>query len=119
MSYAATTNNAFYIIQQIEPDWLHFSDFWKNGLGAIWKSAHDYPDKLHFLFLEDINMSSPECYARPLLDMITGIRMLIPFGKTQYPGNLKIIATKISTENPEIGLPLIRTNFHGMGMYRI
>lgn len=115
LSYAATTNNAFYIIQQVEPDWLHFSDFWNNGLGAIWQSAHLYPEKPHFLFLEDINMSSPECYARPLLDMITGIRKLIPFGKTPYPENLKIITTKISTENPEIGLPLNEQTFKGWG----
>jgi len=115
LSYAATTNNALYIIQQVEPDWLHFSDFWNNGLGAIWQSAHKYPEKLHFLFLEDINMSSPECFARPLLDMITGIRKLIPFGKTPYPENLKIIATKISTENPEIGLPLNEQTFKGWG----
>jgi hypothetical protein len=107
------TNNATYIIQNVEPDWLHFSNLWENGLGAIWQSAHENPDKLHFLILEDINMSSPECYGRPLLDMILGIRKVIPFGKSPFPKNLRILATVASIENPEIGLPLNNATFNG------
>ena len=109
------TGNAKYIIQQVEPDWLHFKDFWSNGLGAIWESAHKSPDTLHFLLLQDINLSSPECYARPLLDMMNGVRKHIPYSGTVYPNNLKIIATKISIAEPEIGLPLIAETFKGWG----
>lgn len=115
LAFASTTHNSDYVIQQVEPDWLHFSDLWNNGLGAIWQSAHENPERLHFLFLEDINLASPECYARPLLDTISGIRKLIPYGKSTFPINLKILATKISTENPEIGLPLIEQTFSGWG----
>ena len=107
------TNNATYIIQNVEPDWLHFSNLWENGLGAIWQSAHENPDKLHFLILEDINMSSPECYGRPLFDMILGIRKVIPFGKSPFPKNLRILATVASIDNPEIGLPLNKATFNG------
>jgi len=115
IAFIEAISNTKFVIQQVEPDWLHFSDFWNNGLGAIWQSAHKHPDILHFLFLEDINLSSPECYARPLFDMINGIRKHIPYGKTVYPENLKILATKASTENPEIGLPLIEQTFTGWG----
>jgi hypothetical protein len=115
IAFAEAVGNTNYIIQQVEPDWLHFSDFWKNGLGAIWHSAHNHPEILHFLFLEDINLSSPECYARPLFDVINGIRKHIPYGKTAYPENLKIFATKASTVEPEIGLPLIEKTFEGWG----
>lgn len=106
------TNNATYIIQNVEPDWLHFSNLWENGLGAIWQSAHENPEKLHFLILEDINMSSPECYGRPLFDMILEVRKVIPFGKSPFPKNLRILATVASTENPEIGLPLNKATFN-------
>lgn len=111
IAFAEATNNANYIIQQVEPDWLHFQDFWKNGLGEIWQSAHQYPDKLHLLFLQDLNLSSPECYARPLLDMISGIRKRIPFGNNSYPNNLKIMATRLPSHNPEIGLPVYEQTF--------
>ncbi len=115
VAFAEATKNTNYIIQQVEPDWLHFSDFWNNGLGAIWQSAHKTPKKLHFLILEDINLSSPECYAKPLLDMINGIRKHIPYGKTAFPVNLRILATKASTADPEIGLPIIEQTFTGWG----
>lgn len=110
-----STGEAKFIIQHVEPDWLHFKDFWNNGLGAIWNSAQYNPNILHFLILEDINMSSPECYARPLLDVIRGVRKRIPYAKTVFPENLKILATKASTEEPEIGLKLNKDTFYNWG----
>jgi hypothetical protein len=115
LSIVEATNNAKYIIQQVEPDWLHFKDFWNNGLGEIWNSAHNSPDKFHFLLLEDINMSALECYCRPLLDILAGVRKRIPYGQTPYPNNLKIIATIASFEEPEIGLPIYRNTFENWG----
>lgn len=115
LSILEATNNAKYIIQQVEPDWLHFKSFWDNGLGEIWNSAHNSPDKFHFLLLEDINMSALECYCRPLLDILTGVRKRIPYGQTPYPNNLKIIATIASFEEPEIGLPIYRNTFDNWG----
>ncbi|MFA5433368.1 MAG: hypothetical protein WC319_10955 [Candidatus Paceibacterota bacterium] len=115
LSIVEATNNAKYIIQQVEPDWLHFKDFWNNGLCEIWNSAHNSPDKFHFLLLEDINMSALECYCRPLLDILTGVRKRIPYGQTPYPNNLKIIATIASFEEPEIGLPIYRNTFENWG----
>lgn len=109
------TGNCKYIIQQVEPDWLHFKDFWNNGLEAIWKSSHENPDILHFLVLEDINLSSPECYMRPLLDCMNGIRKRIPFASNEFPENLRIFATKTSTDEPKIGLPLYEQTFKKWG----
>jgi hypothetical protein len=104
-----------YIIQQVGPDWLHFRCLWKKGLGELWESAHAYPQVLHLLILQDLNLSSPECYARPLLDLLTGVRTKIPFGQSSYPSNLKILATKASTKKPSIGLPLFQQTFVGWG----
>jgi len=115
IAFIKATANAVYIIQQVEPDWLHFSDFWRNGIGSIWKSAHNHPDIIHVLLLEDVNLASPECYARPLLDLISGFRDIIPFGETSYPRNLIIFASIISYNNPEIGLPIIKNTFKNWG----
>jgi hypothetical protein len=107
--------NTRFIIQQTAVDWLHFKDFWSNGLGELWRSAHDQRERLHVLVLEDINLSSPECYARPLLDMITGLRTKIPFDGSTLPPNFRIIAGKASTVSPKIGLPLLQETFKGWG----
>lgn len=115
VALAKATNNAKSIIQQVEPDWLHFKDFWNNGLGDIWQSAQNNPEICHFLILEDVNMSAPECYSRPLNDMLVGVRSLIPFGKSNFPKNLKILASYISYEEPEIGLPMNKDTFYGWG----
>ena len=115
IAFAEATGNSKYIIQHVEPDWLHFKDFWQNGLGELWQSAFNNPNQMHFLLLEDINFSSPECYAKPLLDVISGVRKCIPFAKIEFPNNLKILATKSPTENPSIGLPLYKQTFSGWG----
>ena len=115
VAIAESTNNCKYIIQQVEADWLHFKDFWNNGLGNMWLSANENPEQMHFLLLEDVNMSSPELYARPLTDIIRGIRKQIPFGKTSFPENLRIIGTLAPVEEPKIGLPIIEQTFKDWG----
>ncbi|MBP1616567.1 MAG: hypothetical protein H6Q14_394 [Bacteroidetes bacterium] len=115
LSVIKASGNAKYIIQHTEPDWLHFKDFWNNGLSTIWNSAHESPEIPHFFVLEDVNLSSPECYARPLLDVIANIRSKIPFAETSYPNNLIIFATKASSQNPTIGLNLYKETFPDWG----
>ena len=115
LSVIKASGNAKYVIQHTEPDWLHFKDFWNNGLSTIWNSAHNNPEIPHFFVLEDINLSSPECYVRPLLDVIAGIRSKIPFAETNYPNNLFIFATKASSQNPTIGLKLYKETFPDWG----
>jgi hypothetical protein len=115
VAIAESTNNCKYIIQQVEADWLHFKDFWNNGLGSLWQSAKENPSQMHFLLLEDMNMSSPELYARPLTDILRGIRKQIPFGKTSFPENLRIIGTLAPVEDPKIGLPIFEQTFKDWG----
>ncbi len=115
LSVINATGNAKFIIQHTEPDWLHFKDFWNNGLSTIWNSAHENSEIPHFFVLEDVNLSSPECYARPLLDVIAGIRGKIPFAETCFPNNLIIFATKASSQNPTIGLRLYEETFPNWG----
>lgn len=115
LSVIKASGNAKYIIQHTEPDWMHFKDFWNNGLATIWNSAHENPETPHFFVLEDINLSAPECYARPLLDVIAGIRSKIPFAETSYPNNLIIFASKASSQNPSIGLKLYKETFPDWG----
>ena len=115
LSFIEATNNANYIIQGTAPNWMSFKDLWDNGLGEIWSSAIQSPDTLHFLILQDINMSATECYLRPFLDIISGFRKKIPYANTLYPSNLRILCSIAPVESPEVGLPMQAKLFNNWG----
>lgn len=116
LAFIEATNNCRYIIQQVEADWLKFKNCWDNGLGELWELAHQDKDIIHVLVLQDINLASPECWARPINDMNNGIRRFIPFGASEWPPNLRILAVPVQdTEEEMIGLPLIKQTFEGWG----
>ncbi len=119
IAFAEAAGNTKYIIRQVEPDWLHFKNFWENGLGVLWDSSHKEPDVLHLLVLEDINLASPECWGRPLFDILAGLRKKIPYGNTSWPSNFKIAATLLPSDNPKIGLPLYKQTFSHWGAVRV
>ena len=108
---------AKYMIRQVEPDWIHFEQLWDGGLGELWESCYACPDMIHLFILEDINLSAPECYARPLLDCISGVRRTIPYGATAFPDNLRIVATVAPVQMPEIGLPLYGMTYKNWGAW--
>lgn len=113
LAFIEATNNYRYIISQVEVKWLTFRDFWENGLKDIWVLAYNDPKVLHFLILRDCNLSSPECYASPLLDVDRGLREGLPYDGRPWPSNLRIIAT--TQPVPEVGLPLLKSTFYHWG----
>lgn len=113
LAFIKATNNYRYIISQVEVKWLTFKDFWENGLKDIWISAYDEPAVLHFLILRDCNLSSPECYAAPLLDVDRGLRERLPIDGRPWPSNFRIIAT--TQPIPAVGLPILKSTFHHWG----
>lgn len=113
LSFIHATNNYKYIISQVEAKWLSFQDLWENGLKVIWESAHASENILHFLILRDVNLSSPECYAGPLLDLDRGFRKKLPYDGKGWPKNLRIIATYLPV--PEIGLHIYDSTFNNWG----
>jgi len=116
LQMAKLSNNCKVLIQQVEPDWLKFERLYNNGLQKIWQSAHEQKSMLHFLILEDINISSIECYARPLLDLLCGIRENLPGQHTAWPENLWIFGIPVS---PNLGddfrMPLLKETFKDWG----
>lgn len=113
LAFIEATNNYRYIISQVEVKWLSFNDFWESGLRDIWLLAHNDPNILHFLILRDCNLSSPECYAAPLLDVDRELRESLPYDARSWPNNLRIIAT--TQPVPEVGLPILKSTFYNWG----
>jgi len=69
-------NTAVYTLH-IEYNWLHFSDFCRNGLQEALNEAYTHPEKNYMLILEGLNCTQPECGLRPLLNVIAGIEPVI------------------------------------------
>lgn len=112
IAFAQSTNNCRFIIQQVEPDWLKFKNCWNNGLAELWKSAHIFPEIIHLLLLEDVNLASPECWARPINDLLNHTRRLIPYDCSTWPSNLRIMATPVKeSDEIEVGLPMLKSTF--------
>lgn len=105
----AVCGNSVYQLVQPAPNWLTFKDFWNNSLQNIWNSAHKNPDVWHFLLIENFNVASPECWGKPLWNIIDGKSKKIPGSEfDEYPRNLRIIVSMANYENDDndaIGLP--------------
>lgn len=115
IAIAKASHNASFLVLPVEPDWLHFDDLWNHGLAQIWHSAHENKDRLFFLILQDVNMSSPECYLRPINNILSGLVDTLPLSHLSFPKNLRILATIASSEDPEIGLTINKDTFKEWG----
>jgi len=113
---AKYSNNCNLFIQQVEADWLKYDSFYVNGLEQCWQSAHANPEVIHFLLLEDINMSAIECYARPMTDLVAGIRTTLPGFQTPWPNNLWVFGVPVETDKENgFGVPLLEHSFRYWG----
>jgi len=113
---AKYSNNCKLYIQQVEADWLRFESLYDNGLKQSWESAKSQPEVLHFFLLEDINLASIECYAKPILDFLEGIRLSLPGLSPVWPSNLWIFGSPLPPiDDHSFGLPLIPNSFKNWG----
>jgi len=77
----------------VQPTWLAFEDLWHGGLGPCWERATDDPSAIELVLLRDFNRALPQCYARPLLDLIAGYADELPApGRGEWPAKLRVLA---------------------------
>lgn len=113
---ARITGNTTLFIQQVEADWLKFDCFYRNGLSAILNAAHAEPARIFFMLLQDINLANIECYARPVKDLLSGVRQSFPGSAIPWPANLWLFGVPVdSDESPGLGLPLNSGWFRNWG----
>lgn len=96
----ALGDHARLTVVNVEPTWLGFGDLWKGGFGACWERALSDPSTIEIVLLRDFNHALPQCYARPLLDMIAGYCESLPkpasFGC--WPKSLRLFACPAPAE---------------------
>ncbi|APW63209.1 hypothetical protein BSF38_04773 [Paludisphaera borealis] len=80
-----------------EPTWLSFSDAWGGEVEDFWREAVERHDELHLLIFADADRALVQCWARPLLDIVSGLRSTLPSGLA-WPENLRLIACPSADE---------------------
>lgn len=100
----ALGGHARLTIINVEPTWLGFGDLWSGGLGACWDRAHRDSSVIEVVLLRDFNRALPQCYARPLLDLIAGYSDELPVPASGgWPKSLRLFACPASVDE---ALPL-------------
>lgn len=106
------TLGAYKIIQQnAEIDWIKYQFIYENGFKEIVESATKNPLIPHFYILQDINISSFECYAKPIIDIANSVRKNIPGLNVNWPSNLYFIGIPIEVEIEKFGFEMQSETF--------
>jgi len=82
-----------YFVEYVNATWKSFEDLWENGLGSIVRECQKNKDLMHFLVLQNINLTYLPNYMMPLIDLEKGILSRIPGTDCALPSNLRIICT--------------------------
>lgn len=99
----------------VEPTWFSYDDLAERGVTEFWDACFNEPEYNYILLLDNINAGICDAYAKPLLDVISEKRVLLPYSsvkKRKLPRNLFVLATLAPIrEGLKIGLPLNRDLF--------
>lgn len=85
-----------YATEYVSATWKSFEDLWGNGLGRIVGESNKRKDVMHFLILQNINLSYLPNYMMPLIDIQRDIISHFPGTNDKFPENLRIICTVVS-----------------------
>lgn len=87
------TGKCRYIIEPVDVSWKTFDDLWQKGLSEIVSMSFESPDMMHYLILQNINMSYLPTYMQPLINLQNGLSCFFPHTQISFPRNLKVLCT--------------------------
>lgn len=82
-----------YMTEYVNANWKSFNDLWDNGLGYIIGQCYNNKDLMHFLILQNINLTYLPNYMQPIIDLQSGVIDKLPNYGVSFPSNLRIICT--------------------------
>ena len=88
-----STGKCFYMFEYVSASWKSFDDLWDNGLEHIIQQCEKNPDRIHFLMLQNINLTYIPNYLQPLIDIQSGATYIFDKYGISYPSNLRILCT--------------------------
>lgn len=102
-------------IVNVQPTWLGFEDLWRGGLATCWERALLESAAIELVLLRDVNRALPQCYARPLLDLIAGYTEALPEpGSGGWPPGLRLLACVAAPDDSLPLTPEVVQHFAGM-----
>lgn len=96
MSIIHATQKCYYAVEYVNVSWKSFEDLWKEGLCNMVDHCKQELGIMHYLILQNINLTYLPNFIQPLLDIQMGATNYLPSGE-EYPENLRILCT-ITTE---------------------
>lgn len=85
-----------YSLEYVSATWKSFDDLWQNGLGQMVDECYKREDVMHFLILQNINLTYLPNYLMPLIDIQKDITTTFPGINIIFPDNLRIICTIVN-----------------------
>lgn len=82
-----------YLVEYVSATWKSFTDLWENGLGYVVEECRKNKDLMHFLLLQNINLTYLPNYMMPLIDIQRGVITKFPDTGDSFPNNLRILCT--------------------------
>ena len=100
-----------YMTEYVSAKWGSFDDLWNNGLAYIVEQSNEAPEIIHFLLLQNINISYLPNFLQPLVDLQKGLITKFPATLISLPKNLRILCTV--TEDELIKMPATVLRYFG------
>ncbi len=97
ISIIHATQKCYYAVEYVNVTWKSFEDLWKEGLYDMVDHCKQESDVMHYLVLQNINLTYLPNFMQPLIDIQMGIVNCFPFGE-QFPDNLRILCTIANEE---------------------
>lgn len=103
-----STNKYFYrLIIQPKPTWLSHEDLWESGFGDFWDMAHENPNKIFIIIIQNYNIALADCYGLYLWNIINEYTKTMPLSKYRdngRPENLFIYLSPVVSNDNELVL---------------
>lgn len=97
-SLITASHKCRYMTEYVSAKWASFDDLWNNGLAYIVGKSNEEPETIHFLLLQNINLSYLPNYLQPLADLQKGLITKFPATDIPLPKNLRILCTVAEDE---------------------
>lgn len=107
------TGRCYTMTAYVGIDWTSPKDLWDNGLSTLLHSCEKHPDVMHYLVLQNINLSYLPSYLQPLLDLVAGYTQYYPNTNVGFQENMRVICTV----TPDKGIPMPENCLTNMGCY--
>lgn len=106
-----SAGKCYYMIEYVSASWKSFDDLWENGLKYVIEQCDKNPDVVHFLVLQNINLTYIPNYLQPLIDIQNGVTDCFNQYDVSFPSNLRILCTITGDEV----IPLNKKSLKSMG----